>query len=338
MRKVLFSVGLAFCVLLLPAAQAEVRLPAVISNNMVLQREAPVPIWGWAEAGEEVTVTIAGQSKSVQADGDGKWAIKLDALAVGGPHQMTVAGKNTITLEGILVGEAWVCSGQSNMAWTVSRAKNAQEEIAAAQYPKIRMFTVKRSPKPEPQSECQGTWQVCSPETAGRFSATAYYFGRSLHQALKIPIGLINTSVGGTRIEAWTSRRAMMKLEYGRNDLKAFDARAAKHDPEAAKQRNEKAMERWKQAAAKWREAKKAGKAKGRPPRRPRLRRAPGENQNDACALYNGMIAPLIPYAVRGAIWYQGEANTRNAEVAYEYRNLLPNMITNWREDWGQGI
>jgi sialate O-acetylesterase len=257
-------------------AAAAVKLPAVIGDNMVLQRGQPVPIWGWADKGEEVTVAVAGQSLAAKADDKGCWKVILTKLDVGEPLTMTVKGSsgNTLVLKNILVGEVWVGSGQSNMEFGLNGCRNAQQEIAAAQYPKIRLFTVTKNNAPQPQIDCHGNWTECSPATVPGFSAVAYFFGRDVFQKLGVPIGLIHTSWGGTPAQFWTSRKVL------------------ESDPML----------------------------------KPLVQGGSG--------LYNGMIAPLIPYAIRGAIWYQGESNIGGA---YQYRTLFPAMIANWRTDWGQG-
>jgi len=187
------------------SASAEVTLPAVFSDSMVLQRGRPVPVWGTAEAGESVQVTFAGQAKTARADKQGRWLVKLDALEAGGPHTLTVKGSSRVTVGDVLVGEVWLASGQSNMAMTVRRCRDFKTEAAGADYPRIRMFTVTRHAALKPQPDCRGNWQVCSPETVGGFSGAAYFFGRRLHRELDVPVGLINSSWGGTAIEAWTS-------------------------------------------------------------------------------------------------------------------------------------
>lgn len=258
-------------------ALSAVKLPAVINDNMVLQQGQPVPIWGWADNGEEVTVTLAGQTLSTKAGNDGRWKVLLAKLDVGQPLEMTVKGSSgsALTIKNILVGEVWVCSGQSNMQMGVNSCKDAPQEIAAAKYPNIHLFTVAEKKAAEPQTDCAGQWVECSPTTVPGFSAAAYFFGRQLHKELNVPVGLINTSWGGTPAEFWTSRKAL----------------------------------------------------ESNPTLKPLA-------QGEASCLYNGMIAPLIPYAIRGAIWYQGEANVGGA---YLYRTLFPAMIANWRADWAQG-
>ena len=192
-----------------PSVRANVKLPAVFSDHMVLQQDQPVPVWGWAEAGEQVKVSFAGQTKTTQAGADGKWSVKLDKLAASGqPQTLSVKGKNAVTVQDVLVGEVWLCSGQSNMGMTVNRAKDFEQEQTAAKLPQIRMFKESSSAAPTPQPQGRGQWEVCTPETVGGFSATAYFFGREVHKALGGPVGLINSSVGGTPIEAWTSEEA----------------------------------------------------------------------------------------------------------------------------------
>jgi sialate O-acetylesterase len=264
-------------------ATAAVKLPAVIGDNMVLQRGQPLPIWGWADKGEEVTVSIAGQTQTAKAGDDGRWKVVLAKLDVGQPLEMTVKGSSgsAVTLKNILVGEVWVASGQSNMEMGIGECKNGKAEIAAANYPQIRLFMVTNVKVPQPASDVKGTWKPCSPKNVASdgwagFSGAAYYFGRQLHKELGVPVGLIDTTWGGTPAEFWTSRKALEAI--------------------------------------------------------PSLKHMAGAGENST--LYNGMIAPLIPYAIRGAIWYQGEGNVGRA---YEYRTLFPAMIANWRADWGQG-
>jgi sialate O-acetylesterase len=267
------------------AAQADVRLPSVIGENMVLQQKQTAILWGWAENGERITVTLEGNTADATADSAGRWRVEIQPPPAGGPYTLTFEGANTITLSNVMVGEVWICSGQSNMAWPVARALNPEEEIAAADYPNIRLFTVARKIADKPQDDCVGTWTPCTPQTIEQFSAVGYFFGRQLHKELDVPVGLINTSWGGTVAEAWTSRGTLA----GDSDFSAILQRAATF--------NER-------------------------------------NPNQASVLYNGMIKPLVPFAIRGAIWYQGEANVRRAE---QYAKLFPAMITDWRKSWGQG-
>lgn len=309
------------------SAIADVRLPAIFSDHMVLQRDASVPVWGWADAGEEVSVSIAGQTKKTTANNDGKWTVKLDKLAAAEPVTLTVKGKNSLEVKDVLVGEVWLGSGQSNMAMAVNRAQNYEEEKSAALLPQVRMFTVGRGPSDEAKDDCQGTWQVCSPETVGLFSATAFFFGRELHKTLGVPVGLINSSVGGTPIESWISP----ETQHESAELKPFfDAQAAvdaKFDPVAAKAQYEKALKKWEADVAKARAAKQPL------PRKPQDPVEARQRKGDVGGLFNGMIAPLVPYAIRGVIWYQGEANTMPAKAPF-YQHQLPLLVKDWRTRW----
>ena len=179
-------------------ARADVKLPAIFSDHMVLQRDVAVPVWGWAEPGEAVTVSIAGQTKTATADAAGKWSVKLDKLSAGEALTLVVSGKNKISVSDVLVGEVWLGSGQSNMQMWMKGVRDLEQEKAAAKFPQLRMFTVKRNEKVAPQTNCEGAWVLCSPETVETFSATAYFFGRELHQKLGVPVGLIASSVGAS--------------------------------------------------------------------------------------------------------------------------------------------
>jgi sialate O-acetylesterase len=293
-------------------SKAELKLHALFSDHMVLQCDLPCPVWGTVEPGEEISVAVAGQKKSAKAGADGKWSIKLDAMKAGGPHEMTVAGRNSITLHDVLVGEVWICSGQSNMEMSVNSSNNAAEEKAGAKFPNIRLFTVPKKQADEPQRDVQGSWKECGPDTVGGFSAVAYFFGREINQKLGVPVGLIHTSWGGTPAEVWTSDPVM----HSRPEFKNFlDYYAKQH-------------EGYQQKLAKYKEDAEKAKAEGKP-----APKAPNAPMKTSC-LYNAMIAPLIPFGIKGAIWYQGESNAGNAKL---YQTLFPAMIKNWRDDWGQG-
>jgi len=276
-----------FWLLLWPGQDsADVKLPALISDNMVLQRGVRTRVWGTADPGEQVTVRLAGQQETTRANAQGRWQVMLGPLEAGGPFEMTVSAHKSTTVRNVLVGSVWVCSGQSNMAWPVSLSANPQQEIEEARYPGIRLFTVSMKAAADPQRNVVGKWVECSPETVGGFSAVAYFFGRELHKATGIPIGLIHSSMGGTPAEAWTS----MSTLAADPDFKEIVAR------------------------------------RNRGPAKPDF--------ITPTYLYNGMIAPLTPYAIRGVIWYQGESNAGRAR---QYRKLFPAMIRDWRQAWRQG-
>ncbi len=306
--------------------QAEVRLPALFSDHAVLQREAEVPVWGWAAAGEDVKATVAGQSMTTKAGADGRWIVRFKNLPAGGPHTLTVHGSNTIEVKDVLVGEVWLGSGQSNMAMTVSRAKDYEVEKAKADLPEMRMFTVRSGASPTPAADVQGKWEVCSPETVGGFSATLFFTARELHRELKVPFGLINSSVGGTPIESWIDAGA----QHSKQELKEFfEAKNSQTFDEAeAKAAYEKQLAAWTEAA------KKARAAGQTPPRRPRDPVALRKTKSDVGGLFNGKINGLVPYAIRGALWYQGEANSQ-PEKAHFYRHQLSLLVEDWRQRWG---
>ena len=307
---------------------ADVKLPAVISDNMVIQRGMKVPIWGWARPGEGVSISGDWQSLGwhTAADKDGKWMVKIDPpRRAGGPFEMTISGKNTITIKNILAGEVWVASGQSNMEWSVERSANAEKEIASANYPDIRLFKVERAFADTPQENCRGGWSVCTPKTVAGFSAVAYFFGRQLHRELEVPVGLIQTSWGGTPAEAWTRHEVLAADAEFKPIIERFEQAWSNYLQK---------MDDYSQELANWLSVAKQARERGgatpeepEKPRPPRRSKAPSQ-------LYNAMIAPLIPYGIRGAIWYQGESNV---DRAYQYRKLFPAMIKNWRTDWGQG-
>ena len=238
-------------------AWAEVKLPAIISDHMVLQADVEAPIWGWADPGEEVAVAIGDKSVSCTADKDGKWLVRLPKLAAGGPHTLTVKGKNTLAVKDVLVGEVWLGSGQSNMAMVVTQAKNPAAEMAAANLPLVRMFTVASYAADTAQADCEGTWEICSPKTVGRFSATLFFCGREIHSSLGVPVGLIHSSVGGTPIESWISPEVQAKSPELKDFVAATKAGEANFNPALAKAKYEKDLVKWEADA---KAAKEAGK------------------------------------------------------------------------------
>ena len=458
-------------------ARAEVRLPAIIGDNMVLQQGIKARIWGSANAGEHVAVTFAGKTVNTAADANGRWQVWLDQLAAGGPSELIVKGDNVLTIKNVLVGEVWICSGQSNMEWSLINTFNAREATEQANYPEIRLFRVEHRTAAAPLTDVEGHWAVTTPEEAAQFSAVGYFFGRELYQRLKIPIGLVHTSWGGTPAEAWTSREALAsvpelkpildKYESSLNALpqtketyaralaqweeqnlyvdpgnkgealgyaapsiaadgwakmelpKQFEAAGLVIDGAVWFRKEMQLPESWagkdlvlnlpaiddfdvtyfngKQIGATGKEmpnshavarkyavpgslvragsnviavrvfdhAGEGGFGRGEmslgpngnddgaqpislrgawdykveltlEPKRPNWDSRPqavgAGNQNSPTVLYNAMIAPLVPFAIRGAIWYQGESN---AGRAYQYRTLFPLMIRNWRSAWG---
>jgi len=295
---------------------ADVKLPAIFNDHMVLQRNAPIRIWGWAEVGEEVSVTLGGKTKTTTANSTEKWQVTLAEIGLGEAMTLTVRGNNTIKLQDVVMGEVWICSGQSNMEWSFQRnVINKEAEIAAADYAQIRLITVPHKTAHMPQADFEGQWTPCSPETVEPFSAVGYFFGRTLHKELNVPVGLISTNWGGTRVEAWTSTGDLEQLPAARPVLERWQEMCAAYDPDEA-------LKNWEKAAA---------KAKAENKRVPRRPTDPRTSPHHPANLYNGMIAPLAPLSLRGAIWYQGESNVGRA---YQYRELFPLMIRNWRRDF----
>lgn len=268
-------------------AYSAVRLPNIISDNMVIQNGRSVAIWGWAEKDEEVTVSINNKQYTVRTGADGKWKVMVSKMKSGQVLEMNVTGSSgsSITIKNILVGEVWMCSGQSNMHWTFSPMHgvlNNEAEIAAAKYDSIRMFTVEKKGAPEPADDVKGVWLTISPENLlvgaqNGASAVAYFFGRELYRQLHVPVGLINSSLGGTTAEKWTSREALEAVP----ELQSLTSQ-----------------------------------------------------ESGGSTLYNSMVAPLLPYPIRGVIWYQGESNR---DRAFQYRTLFPVMIADWRREWVKG-
>jgi sialate O-acetylesterase len=308
------------------AVRADVRLPAIFSDHMVAQAGVVVPVWGWAEPGEAVTVSLAGQSRSVTTGPDGKWTVKLKPTHES--QTLTVTGKNTLTVRDVLVGEVWLCAGQSNMAMPVSGAKDFDRERAAAALPQLRMFTVGSGRAATPQADCLGKWVVCTPETVGEFSATAYYVGREIHRRQGCAVGLVHSSRGGALIESWISEEAQRACPELRDFFAQREQRLAAFDHDAA-------TAAYRQLLTKWEAAVQLAKAENRPlPTRPSDPISAHAGVNDVGGLFHGKIAPLIPFALRGVVWYQGESNaTPEREPFYETQLRL--LVTDWRRRWG---
>ena len=444
-------------VLATQTALADVRLPKVFGSHMVLQRRKPVPVWGRADAGEKITVTLANQTKTAKAGKDGRWRVSLDPMEAGGPFQMVVTGKrNAVTFDDVLAGEVWICSGQSNMEWPLRSATNGKTEAKTANYPQIRQLAVSKAMSLTPVSDIEGEWTVCNPATAPDYTAVGYFFAKQLQQELNVPIGLINTSWGGTHSETWTSRDALNRdedlrtvaeklpgtyaqvVQSGKGRIRTLLQTQQGGLPTAAEARTWAAADlntsQWKtmNAPGDWEwgglptldgtvwfrrevmlpetgsvknvtlhigsvddddstyvNGQLVGSAKGLRPRaytlpdgllkpgrnviavcvtdkgnrgglmgEPEQLRLSGDNvdlplagswqyrvadvntssynpgpNTYATQLFNAMLNPLVPYAVAGAIWYQGESN---AGRAYQYRRTFPLMIQDWRQHWGE--
>ena len=299
--------------------QADVSLPNIFGDHMVLQREQVNPIWGKADPGEAIAVSIDGQKHTTVAATDGKWRVHLDPLKVGGPYQLSIQGNNTVTFNDILAGEVWICSGQSNMQWSVQQSNNAEVEIASANYPEIRIISVPQVGKQVAQDNFKGQWEVCTPKTIANFSGVGYLFGQRLHSTLGVPIGLIDNAWGGSAAEAWVPRETLEADGKYAELLASWTSKVAAYTDEihATKITEYKA---WIQA--------------GKPQPNRRAPRDFRSGQNRPANIFNGVLNPTIGYGLRGVIWYQGESN---AGRAYQYRDLFPLMISTWRELWDQG-
>ncbi|SIS49028.1 sialate O-acetylesterase [Zobellia uliginosa] len=300
--------------------QGQIKVAHIFGSHMVLQRNQNNPIWGTASVGEKITISFAGSSYQTVADKNGDWRVKLDALKAGGPYSLTVQGKNKITFEDILIGEVWICTGQSNMQWSVENSNDAEIEVLSADYPEIRLFSIPLVGSPEKQSEIKdSTWVACSPKTIPKFSAAGYFFGRKLHKALNVPIGLINASWGASSLETWIPREAIEENYEHPEFLKDWDWRVSVF--------TDQMLNDYTKEYKAWEAAGKPGQ-KMRPPRD--IRTAQNRPGNG----FNGVINPVIGYGIKGVIWCQGEGNLGRG---HQYSKLFPILINSWRKRWKQG-
>ena len=326
-------------------AQAAIRLPSVIGDHMVLQRRMHVSVWGGADPGEEIVVSFREQRKRARAEANGNWKIMLDPMEAGGPFEMRIEGKDKILLRDILVGEVWLASGQSNMWWPVKLATNPEKEIAEANYPQIRLFTVKEVVsdradlargfvigKPrfglfDLQNAPDRPWTAASPDTVANFSAVAYFFGREIHRHLRVPVGLIHCSWAGSEAEPWVSRESL-EADLSLQPI-LWNWKKVLLDYPYAVERYQNQLRDWEKQSAR---AKEEGRAE---PSRPGPPLGPGSHLVPS-GLFDAMIAPLTDFAIRGVIWYQGESNAHPYR-SLEYRRLFPVLIADWRRAWDQG-
>jgi sialate O-acetylesterase len=324
-----------FAVLLLPPLHAaDLKLAGVFTDHTVLQREQPLPVWGWATPEEQITVTFAGQSKSVKADAGGKWFVRLDPLPASAEGRDLIArsdtGKQQAKASDVLVGDVWLCSGQSNMHFTMKSVDKAQEEIAAAKHPNARFFTVGQQFSRQPSDDVDGAWKPVSPTSAAGCSAVAYFFGTSLQQKTGVPVGLLISSVGGTRIESWMSPETLASTGESTSLVEKWQAVSAEEFETIGKAYSAFQHQRDHLHPQAVKEAKAQGKPAPPAPVMPKLR-----CHDCPASLHHGMIAPLQPFAIRGALWYQGESNSGQPGP---YEKLLPAMIADWRGVWGKEL
>ncbi|MCX7846493.1 MAG: sialate O-acetylesterase [bacterium] len=311
-----------------PPLPAAPRLPAIWNHNMLLQRDQRLPIWGWARPGEEITVQFGGQLVMTIADDTGSWRTTIGPfMANDEPWELVISGARTKrVLTNVLVGDVWLCSGQSNMEWPVHSALHPNVEIPAATNPLIRLATVHHATAPEPAANARVTWQVCSPANVTNFSAVAYFFARELQPHLRVPIAVINASWGATPIEAWISRDALEAIPFMSSQLAQNDEALRNYCPTHA-------LRKYREQLAAWSNAVRTAQTQGSSPPPPPKLSNPFTDPSRPATLFNAMIHPLIPFALRGFLWYQGESNANNAKA---YRILFPALILDWRARWGR--
>ncbi len=310
---------------------ADIRLPFIISSNMVIQQNTQVPIWGWADVGEKIKIKVSWSSidTTVIANERGEWMVKLKSPAAGGPYKIILTSYNRIVLNNILSGEVWFASGQSNMAMAIEKCNNAEEEIASANYPEIRLFHVARTWADKPQSDCNGYWVETTPETIKKFSGVAYFFGRKLYKQLNVPIGIISSSKGGSPIESWMAEE-VLKADPDFDAIFEMWKKWEEDYPEVNK-KYQKELEVWQ---AEKEQAIILAKDIPEKPKRPKTVHRIQRSHKRPSHNYNAMIAPIIPYGIKGVIWYQGENNVYRPT---QYQKLFQTMINSWRTEWKEG-
>jgi sialate O-acetylesterase len=338
MRRFALSCIFGSAALFAPFVSADVKPNNLFSDHAVLQSGVSVPVWGTASPGEQVTVSLGDQKQTAAADADGKWMVHLSALQPGGPLEMTIAGNNSITVYDVLVGEVWIGSGQSNMEFPVGKSPtvgayngvtNMEQEIAAADHPTLRMYRVKTNTSAAPQDDTVGQWEVCTPDTVKAFSAVGYFFSLDLQKQLNVPVGVIDSSFGASTAEAWVSKPVMDGdprmaglMKDFQTALNAYAARGPAPAPAVA---------------ATTQPTTRGARGRGGRGRGPRGPADPNHNQHNPTVLWNGMVHPLEPYAIRGVIWYQGESVLGGTAGDKLYPAVMENLVTSWRKEWGEG-
>ena len=304
----------------------DVTLPSVIGNNMVLQQNKPIQLWGWAEPGESVSIEINNNKEKTKTDDNGKWNITMPAMKAGGPFKMEIKGNNTIELTNVLVGEVWICSGQSNMEWSMRTIDNNVQEILQANNPNIRLFHIPKKAAAHAQKDVDAEWEECNSSTVINFSSVAYFFGKNLNQKLDVPVGLIETAWGGTRIEPWTPPVGFNGIPELADIVTEIEQSDSVYNAELGKSLTE--LEKWTK------EAREAFNKKSDMPDMPKLAEHPLAYHQKPTSLYNGMVHGIVPYTFQGAIWYQGESNRNDGMLYYE---MMMALINGWRKVWDQG-
>ena len=316
-------------------AAEELQLPRVISDHMVLQCAADVPLWGWASPGAEVEVSLAGETATTTANDDGRWRVTLSTPYPSGSHTLVAkSGDETVRVEDVLFGEVWLASGQSNMEWPLNNTKTGDEAIENADIPDIRFFKVPHNAQIAPQDRLpDGAWQKMNPEVAGGYSAVAFFFARFMHRKLNTPVGIIQSAWGGTPAQAWTPREGLADTGELTHYLDQLRGLEQQHDDLIKNW--EKYRDEWQNAYWSYRREMRRFQ-QGERDKRPEEPEVNLRISHLPTALYNGMIHPLIPYRIRGSIWYQGESNAHDS-AAKEYATLFSTMIRQWRAKWNRG-
>jgi sialate O-acetylesterase len=310
-------------------ARAELKLPAIIGDHMVLQQKQANPIWGWDTPGAAVSVTFAGKTYATTAGADGKWTVKLDAAPANAtPQTLAIAGTTKQELTDILIGEVWMCSGQSNMGFKLASDWNGDLEAAASKFPQLRLISVPTNGSQELKTDFKGQWRAATPETASKFSAVGFIYGRYLHEILGVPVGLIDNSWGGSAAEAWIRRETIEADPRFQTHLGFMRQRETDIASGKAKTEHDAALAKWKVTAEK---AKAAGKTAPAAPQSPEAWLTGNSRPGN---IFAAMVHPTLGYGLKGVIWYQGESN---ASRAYDHANLFPFLIEQWRKEWGQG-
>ena len=309
--------------LLIASVNAELRLPSVVGSNMVLQQEMKTPVWGWDEPGQVVEVSGSwGRSAKAKAGTDGKWIAFLQTPSHGGPFKVTIEGSERVVLENVLIGEVWLCAGQSNMGWRLGAVFGGAEDSASADYPNFRIFRSERNHQPIPQNDCVAEWKVCDPVSAEACSAVTFYFARKIHEELGVPVGVVLQPYAGTPIEGWMPRDIQLGDKRIRAIIDEMDAESAKYDRTKAEAQLARAMKAYED-----------GTRRGKP----KLRTPSNWGHQYPGNIYNGMIHPVLPFGIRGAIWYQGERNAKDVAQAEHYEKQLPQLIDFYRSAWNEG-
>jgi sialate O-acetylesterase len=325
----------SICIAISSTAYAEIKMPAFFSDRMVIQQEKGAKIWGSADANQEVKVSFGGQQETTKADKDGKWAVEFKGLKASskGEVMSIEAGEDKKQINDVLVGEVWIASGQSNMEWNMN-GSNGKADAAADNDDLLRIYVSGNFTSIEESTDFAGTWQATKPENTGRFTAVGYEFAKVIREKLNVPVGVIECAWGGMPVQAFVSDEALKACPEAEGMLAHKTKAVEAYNPETAKANYEKAMATWNEAVAKW-EAENP--KKGNKPGQPRLQQHPALASNMPSAIYNGMIAPIVGYSARGAIWYQGESNAQGGS-SKSYGELLECLIQDWRKRWNTDL